>query len=56
MTDCDGENSETETWLDFALNCEYLNDNDYKKLVDKNNRIGQMLGNMMVKAEIFCKK
>ncbi len=55
LTDCDGENSETETWLSFAYCCEYINGDDYKNLVEKNNRIGQMLGNMMTKAEMFCK-
>lgn len=24
LTDCDGENSETNTWLDFAKDCEYI--------------------------------
>ena len=24
LTDCDGENSETDTWLDYAKDCEYL--------------------------------
>ena len=24
LTDCDGENSETDSWLDFALDCGYL--------------------------------
>ena len=24
LTDADGENGETETWLDFASDCEYL--------------------------------
>ncbi len=24
LTDADGENSETNTWLDFALGCNYL--------------------------------
>ena len=55
LTDCDGENSETETWLDFAFHCEYLKEDNYQKLVEKNNRIGQMLGNMMTKADSFCK-
>jgi len=56
LTDCDGENSETETWLDFAFHCEYLNENEYRKLIEKNTRIGQMIGNMISKAEMFCKK
>ena len=56
LTDCDGENAETETWLDFAKDCEYLTLTDYDRLIEKNHRVGQMLGNMMAKAEFFCKK
>lgn len=26
LTDCDGENSETDTWLDFAKDCFYINE------------------------------
>ena len=56
ITDCDGENSETETWLNFAKDCQYITINKYNDLVEKNNRIGQMLGNMITKANLFCKK
>ena len=56
ITDCDGENSETETWLDFAKDCQYITTNKYNDLVEKNNRVGQMLGNMITKANLFCKK
>jgi len=24
LTDCDGENSETDTWLDYAKDCHYI--------------------------------
>ena len=27
LTDCDAENSETQTWLEFALACEYIKTN-----------------------------
>jgi four helix bundle protein len=56
LTDCDGENSETETWVDFAKDCQYITLDDYKRLVDRNHRVGKMLGNMLNKAEIFCNK
>ena len=29
LTDADGENSETDTWLEFARDCEYLNEADH---------------------------
>ena len=34
LTDCDGENSETDTWLDFAKDCQYITIDDYNKLVE----------------------
>ena len=55
LTDCDGENSEVETWLDFAKYCQYITSSEFEELIEKNIRVGQMLGNMMTKAESFCK-
>jgi len=31
LTDCDGENSETDSSLDFALDCNYINTEKHKK-------------------------
>jgi len=56
ITDCDGENSETDTWLDLAKDCEYISTEEHSKLVQRNQRVGQMLGNMINKAEVFCTK
>src|ERR1700757_3588035 len=30
MTDADGEATETSVWLDFALDCRYINEDIYK--------------------------
>ena len=56
VTDSDGENSETETWINFAKGCEYIALNEYNRLIKRNERIGQMLGNIISKADTFCKK
>ena len=56
LTDCDGENSETETWIDFAKDCRYITLEDHSRLVSRNHRVGEMLGNMLNKADIFCTK
>src|SRR6266404_4588333 len=32
LTDCDGENSETDSSLDFAKDCSYVNDEQHKDL------------------------
>ncbi len=47
LTDCDGENSETETLLDFAKDCGYLKADLHADLIDRNREIGRMLGAMM---------
>lgn len=33
LTDADAENSETDTWLDFALDCKYISDEDHTHLI-----------------------
>lgn len=47
LTDCDGENGETETSLDFALDCGYITEEEHKSLVDRNNEVGRLLGSML---------
>ena len=56
LTDCDGENGETETWVGFAKDCQYIGVTDYNRLIERNQRVGQMLGNMINKADVFCNK
>jgi len=56
VTDCDGENSETDTWLDFAKDCGYLKENDYPRLKEKCNEIGKMLGSMLKNPHPFILK
>jgi four helix bundle protein len=38
LTDSDGENGETETWLDFAFNCQYLSKHDYALFTEKSEQ------------------
>lgn len=47
LTDCDGENAETETSLDFALDCGYITPVQHETLVASNHPIGRMLGKMI---------
>ena len=47
LTDCDGENGETETSLDFAFDCEYITEERHRELVDTNNEVGRLLGSML---------
>jgi len=47
LTDCDGENSETESSLDFATDCKYITSEQHGELVARCQEIGRMLGRMM---------
>lgn len=56
LTDCDGENSETDSSLDFALDCKYISAEKHKELTLLNHEIGRMLGSMLNKPESFLIK
>jgi len=47
LTDCDGENSETNSSLDFAKDCGYISDVLHQELVNETLEIGKMLGSMI---------
>jgi four helix bundle protein len=53
LTDCDGENGETESSLDFAVDCGYITATEHKQLKARSLQIGRMLGGMMKKSESF---
>ena len=53
LTDCDGENSETDSSLDFARDCEYISTDKHQVLTGKCAEIGRMLGQMMKKSQSF---
>lgn len=56
LTDCDGENSETDSSLDFALDCNYINTEKHKELTALSKEIGRMLGAMLKNPESFLIK
>ncbi len=47
LTDADGENGETDAWLDFAKDCGYLNKADHLRLSEQSKEVGAMLGGML---------
>ena len=53
LTDCDGENSETDASLDFALACKYISVEEHRELTAECAEIGRMLAGVMNKAESF---
>ncbi len=47
LTDADGENSETNTWLDFALACEYITQEVHNRLSNQGKEIGKLINYMI---------
>lgn len=53
LTDCDGECGETDTSLDFALDCEYTTEAQHQELTETNRSVGRMLGSMIMNPAPF---
>ena len=51
LTDTEGEAAETQVWLDYALECEYIESKIHAELFDKYDHIISMLVNMSTKPE-----
>lgn len=55
LSDSSSEAAETQTWLEFALRCKYINQQIFDKLDEKYEHIFAMLNTMEQKSESFCK-
>ncbi len=53
LTDCDGENGETDTSLDFARDCGYITPEEHQNLTTLCLEVGKMLGSMIRTPECF---
>jgi len=53
LSDAAQEAAETQTWLEFALRCNYINKDTFDKLDGKYEHIFAMLFTMEQKAETF---
>ena len=53
LSDCIGENWETDTVLDFARDCGYINSDMHEQLVSLNTEVGKMLRSMHDHPEKF---
>ena len=54
LTDADGEQLETQHWMDIAEDCEYISSAEAARINEKLAEIGKMLNSMMTKADVFC--
>lgn len=53
LADADGEAAETQVWLDFARDCEYMSPELHAALIRGYEEVGRMLGTMMSMPEKF---
>src|ERR1017187_217195 len=54
LTDADGEQQETQHWIETAADCGYLTEAEVKNLQSELAEIGRMLNSMIEKAASFC--
>jgi four helix bundle protein len=54
LTDADGEQQETQHWVETAADCGYLTSDDVLSLTRELSEIGRMLNSMIEKAASFC--
>jgi four helix bundle protein len=55
LTDADGEQLETQHWIETAMDCSYFSNELGSGLLSQYNSIGKMLNSMMNKSHLFCK-
>lgn len=56
VSDSDMENTETQTWLDFALSCKYLVHQKHEQLMAESIQIGKLLNHMIIHPEKYRRK
>jgi len=54
LTDTDGEQQETQHWIEIARDCKYINEIEAEQLIAKYKTLGKMIGTMIGKASSFC--
>lgn len=53
LTDSDGENSETQVWLEFSLKCNYINETKYNELINESEEVGKLINYMILNPQKF---
>ncbi len=54
-SDADMENSETQVWLSFALECKYIDENMFEDLLNRSQEVGRMLNHMIENPENYLR-
>jgi four helix bundle protein len=56
LTDADGEQLETQHWLETAHDCHYITNEISESFLSRYISLGKMIGSMITKAPSFCKE
>jgi four helix bundle protein len=56
LSDSDGEQAETQHWLDTSYACAYIFADEHDYLLEKCKEAGRMLGGMLSNPEPFCRQ
>ena len=54
LTDSLGEEYETEDWLDYSRDCEYISKDEYEKILSSYDEIRKMLISMINSPDQWC--
>ena len=54
LTTSDGEQHETQHWIETAEDCGYISHEKSQLLIEKCREVGRLLGSMINKADLFC--
>jgi four helix bundle protein len=54
LTDSLGEEYETEDWLDYSLDCQYILKEEYEKVYSGYDEVRKMLTSMINNPEKWC--
>jgi four helix bundle protein len=53
FTDCSGETAETQVWLMFALDCEYIDQSAFDELISLTEEVARFLNYMIKNSKQF---
>ena len=56
LTDADGEQQETQHWIETALDCAYISNETANSFLSQFASVGKMLNSMINKSSSFCGK
>jgi len=56
LSDSDAENAETQTWLEYALACEYIEVETFNAIIKESEEVGKLINYMILNPEKFGSK